>query len=500
MKSAVFRIRRFTRCLAGLGLAATITASGCGTHADRLFGVRTEFLNGNLAAARTNVDKLLEKPKHDEDVLNLDKAMIELVSGRPKESERLLRVVRDDFDHYEQKDAVEIAKSMLTDDNRIAYAGEDHEKVLIRAFLALSNLMQGGVDAEAYSLQIADVQQKLIEKAGGLREHPQLEHMQVALGPYVRAMIQEETLTNADEVVRNRAMVVSFQPDFRDGKVDLARAEEAASCAPGNGVVYLFALVGAGPTKEEKLEIPTQAAMFVADRIISATAKQNVPPTLAPIRVPVVVRRINRIDHLDVKVDDQPAGATATLVDVGQLAEAHFSAKAPEIIGRAVARRALKKAVIYGVKEGVQANRSPGIDLLLNVAGVAWEATEAPDTRCWGLLPDKIQVLRVELPAGRHTLGMTPADHISRFGNPALADVEVQDGRNTYVLVNFPDSHLVGEVLTSNGPTNAPNTAAIPVAHADRQPKQPPAEPATTQVNWTATRQPIEPATFSQPE
>src|SRR5688500_3440388 len=32
--------------------------------------------------------------------------------------------------------------------------------------------------------------------------------------------------------------------------------------------------------------------------------------------------------------------------------------------------------------------------------GVAWEATENADTRCWSLLPDKIQVVRLELPAG----------------------------------------------------------------------------------------------------
>ena len=38
--------------------------------------------------------------------------------------------------------------------------------------------------------------------------------------------------------------------------------------------------------------------------------------------------------------------------------------------------------------------------LALDVAGVVWEATESADTRCWGLLPDKIQVMRLELPAG----------------------------------------------------------------------------------------------------
>jgi hypothetical protein len=358
----------------------------------------------------------------------------------------------------------EIAKSMMTDDTRLAYSGEDHEKVLVRAFLALSNLMSSGRDAEAYSLQIADKQQELVREAGGFEAHPELEGMQVALGPYVRAMLQEETQTNTDEVIRNRAMVASWQPGFRDAKVDLARAEQSVPCAAGNGVVYVFAMVGRGPLKEERLEIPTQAALLVADRILSATGKHDLPPTIAPIRVPVVVKRYNRIDHLDVKVDDSPAGETATLVDISQLAEAHFKARSDEIIGRAVARRVIKKGAIYAVKEGVGAEQNPAVNLLLNLAGIAWEATEAPDTRCWGLLPDRIQVLRFEAPAGEHEVELCPADRQTRFGYPALTRVRVEDGRNTYMLANFPEQHLVGEVLHSGDPAATAEPEMAPAA------------------------------------
>lgn len=454
----------FLLFVAGLSVAF----SGCTTHADRVFLVRDRFFQGDLTGAKATVAELLAKPEHDEDVLELDQAMIELCAGRPKESERLLRRIRDRFDYLEQKDAVEVAKAMLTDDNRLAYAGDDHEKILVRAFLALSNLMSDGQDAEAYSLQIAAKQQELIQKAGGFEEHPELEQTQVALGPYVRAMINEETATAADEVVRNRAMVVSWQPGFVPGKVDLARAQQSASCQPGNGVVYVFGLVGKGPRKEEVAEIPTQAAMLIADRIISAVAKYDLTPTLAPIRVPVVVRSFNRIDHLQVAVDDQPHGDTATLVDVGQLAESHFEAKKAEILGRAVARRTLKKGLLYGVKDAADAQ--PGLSLLLNVVGVVWEAVENADTRCWGLLPDKIQVLRMELPAGKHSLTLTPADHTSKFGYPAVAEIEVEDGRNLYVMANFPESHLIGEVLVSgtdpadgdSGITNADGEVLAP--------------------------------------
>ena len=66
----------------------------------------------------------------------------------------------------------------------------------------------------------------------------------------------------------------------------------------------------------------------------------------------------------------------------------------------------------------------------LDVAGVVWEATESADTRCWGLLPDKIQVLRLELPAGTHQLALQPvsANGVPQ-GPPQPATVQVAAGR-----------------------------------------------------------------------
>jgi len=37
-------------------------------------------------------------------------------------------------------------------------------------------------------------------------------------------------------------------------------------------------------------------------------------------------------------------------------------------------------------------------------------------------------------------------------GSPRAIDVHVDDGRNTYVLCWFPDSHLPGRVLASHTP------------------------------------------------
>ena len=82
-------------------------------------------------------------------------------------------------------------------------------------------------------------------------------------------------------------------------------------------------------------------------------------------------------------------------------------------------------------------------------AGVAWEASESADTRCWGLLPDTIQVFRVELPEGEHTIMLRPSQRQGDFGTPASTKVTIRAGRHSYLLGNLPTSQFVGQLLTS---------------------------------------------------
>ena len=196
-------------------------------------------------------------------------------------------------------------------------------------------------------------------------------------------------------------------------------------------------------------DIPTQVSLLIADQIISALGKQTLPPTIAPVKVAKVVRRPNRIESIQAAIDGDHVGSTATLVDVGELAEAHYQARYNEVLAMAVARRTIKKGSIYLAKEQMNAESNPALDIALTLGGIAWEFSEAADTRCWGLLPEKIQVLRIEAPVGARTLKLQAADAHGTLGNPESVTVEVREQRNTYVLANFPDSQLVGQVLIS---------------------------------------------------
>ena len=85
------------------------------------------------------------------------------------------------------------------------------------------------------------------------------------------------------------------------------------------------------------------------------------------------------------------------------------------------------------------------------------EATEAADTRCWGLLPDKIQVLRLELPAGQHTINLQSLGATGYpLGHMATQQVTIINGRNTYMLANYPYYNVVGQILTNQQPAPPP--------------------------------------------
>ncbi len=448
------------RFLPPLSLFAAIVAVGCATHADRVQDIRAAYHAGNTAEAKAKIDKAIDGNRREADVLKLDRATVLLTEGKSKEAEALFREVRDRFDAKEGKDAAENVLATLSDDQQLAYAGEDYEKVLIRVMLALSNLMHDGSDAGAYALQVNEKQQHIIAASkltDGNGKNLRQNYKMVAAGAYLNAVLREETQTNYDDAARSLEQVAQWQPDFTPAKQDLERVKTGHHSQPGNGVVYVFALVGRGPYKVEKAEIVSTAALLIADRMVSAMGKQSLPPTIAPIKVPVVTRPVNYIDSVMVQADGQPAGSTVTITDVGQMAAAQSEALLPDTLARAVVRRVVKKGVVFGVKEAAHTDQTQLLSLGLNAAGVIWEATESADTRCWGLLPDKIQVLRIELPAGTHRLALQPtqggrAVSVSAGGTligPGQVKVQVENGRNTYVLANFPEKLLAGEIVTN---------------------------------------------------
>lgn len=449
------------RCLTLL-ITLCLTALGCSHHAHRVRDARQAYFANDLATASALLLEAEQSNKRERDCLVLDRAIVALADGQPDTAERLLRDVRDHFDHLEQADIVESGLSWFSDDTKVAYSGEDYEDVMIRAMLAISNLMYDGSDAVAYCLQVDQKQREIAERLAKEKESPVVDAATgVAVGAYIRGVVHEESHINYDEAERAFSLAASLEPQFSLAQFDLQRVQGGVHSTSGNGVVYVFAFVGRGPYKEETIAEVTSDALLAADRLLSATGDRTLPPTIAPVRIPAIVVPANAVESVAVDVDEQPVALTQTVTNVAKLALAQHERERSKIIARAVARRVLKKAAVYSAKEALDVEDNPS-NFLFDAMGVLWEATENADTRCWALLPESIQVLRLELPAGAHRISLRPARRGQPIGLAHSIDVEVLDGRNTYVLGSFPTQQLVGKLLTSE-PVRVPMVIPCPV-------------------------------------
>jgi uncharacterized protein len=428
-----------------LALLLPLILSGCSSHTKRLQAPRHDFFSNDLPAAHASLAKLSKK-RQDHTVAELDLAIVDLFQGDPQTAESRLRKVRDQWEEYEQKSLTEEAQSLLTDDSYKQYRGESYEKLLIGVFLTLSSLMQDGVDAESYTLQTISKQQQIVEQLNSQRDEPLPDTFAIPpIVPYLRGILREATFHDNDDALRMYQLAAALLPDHPQLALDIARAQNDNHSRPGHGVVYVIALVGRGPHKVETTAPVTQAVLLQADQIVSLLGQYSVPPTFAPIKIPAMAPGSKQFDLIGLEVGGQPMTTTLPITDLEHIAQQTHDAHLPKIMAKTVARRIVKKGTIYAAKSTMNANNLSSI--ALDVAGVAWEATESADTRCWGLLPREIQLARLELPIGNHQLALEPITSGRPTAAKTVCTVNVQNGRNTFVLGYWPDRQPIGQLL-----------------------------------------------------
>ncbi len=487
--------RRFTiAAIACLGWVWML--SGCQTHRQLIEQAHESYWQGDLDRSEAVLARAMERPKNDLAVLQLDQAMLEFQLGNFADSQGLLKQARQELAAIPPaSETARSAASLLTDDTRRAYTGEDHEKLLLQVLLALNSLLRGDGDAVAYAHQLGNECAALLasrpveattaeqtasspqpgspsDSAGApsspapessassspfptaiaaqpLTPKIDLVRFELAFAPLLRAIIRGESVLNHDDKWRHLQEANQWRPGSDFLQQELARAAAGELAPPGYGSLYVIGLVGRGPTKVTGTEEVTSQALLVADQILSALGDYTLPPTVAPIKVARIELSPITVDSLRVSIDNRELGTTENVGDIGRLAVSRQEEQMPQIIARAVVRRVLKKSLIVAGKSASGADKESGNDLtslLYTAAGVAWEAAEQADLRCWSLLPGSIQVYRIDLPAGEHQLdlrGEFQGRTVSqRFGS----QVRIRDGETSFAIATLPDRQATGRV------------------------------------------------------
>lgn len=429
---------------------------GCAKSLHRIEVARDAFGRGDLELADKTLRELSQQADRYADSASLDLAMVELASGQPVAAERRLRDLRDRFETLPNLDPLHESAAMATDDTARLFRPAGYEEVMIRSMLAICSLANDQFDAESYALQAMHKQSELAREA---EERGRLElagaYQPIAIAPYLRGILREATHRDYDDATRAYQLVSSVRPQFAPAKDDISRAIGGTHSAPGHGVLYVIAFVGRGPVLKETVEPTTTVALQIASVLLNAATNQEgqsdesnesttretefVLPNIAAVKIPKVFLPPNRIDAVEVSVDGRSCGATQTLTDVGELASNQCEAEMPWTIARSVVRRVGKELAVAKLGDSLGLEGDAG-SIFHFAASSTWSGMEKTDTRCWGLLPRKIQVLRAELPSGSHQLSLKPLGlHLDPRALEKRVTVEIADGTNRYLVVIASD-------------------------------------------------------------
>ena len=435
-------------------LLIVATISGCARSLRSIDAARVAFASGDLVTAKESLTELSSGRNRYADAASLDLAMVELAAGEAASAQSRLRSLRDRFDALPEVAPLREAASIVSDDTVRAFRPAGYEEVMIRAMLSVCSLADDQVDAESYALQATMKQTELARQA---EERGVLDvaaaYQPIAMAPYLRGILREATHHDYDDAAKAYQLVSSVRPQFAPAQADIARASGGTHSAPGNGVLYVIGCVGRGPVLRETTAPTTSTALSIASSVLNAKTNQQrtkdgrqvdgpALPNIASVKIPEVMLPPSEIAAIGVRVDGTLYGATQTLTDVGELAVNQLTAETPWTIARAVVRRVTKESAVAKVGDSLGLGGTAG-SLFHFAAASTWSGVEHADTRCWGLLPREIQVLRAELPAGPHQVHLQPLGFAGDARSAGQSQtVEIIDGRNQYLIVLSPNATM----------------------------------------------------------
>ncbi|WP_146527241.1 hypothetical protein [Novipirellula artificiosorum] len=436
-----------------LPLVVLLVISGCAGGLRKIDNARGAFAAGDLDTSAETLSELAESRRRFADAAALDLAMVELARGDARSAEQRFRKLRDQFDAQPKLAPLSEVASIVTDDTARVFRPTGYEQIMIRTMLAVCSLATDGADAESYAMQAVMRQKELASEAEdrGVEDVSQA-YQAVAFAPYIRGILREATHHDYDDAAKAYQLVSAVQPSFRAATRDMERASVGSHSAPGHGVLYVIGCVGRGPVLREVEAPTTTSAMQIASSVLNAQNNRDndegdsgdviALPNIASVKVPAVFVPDSGIVAIGVRADGVAVGVTETLTDVGMLAQQQNDAEMPWTIARAVIRRAAKETAVATAGNSLGLSGTAG-SLFHFAASSAWSSTEHADTRCWGLLPRQIQVLRVELPAGEYDIGLHSLGPTGmEMGIGRIKPITLIDGKNEYMIAIAPDETI----------------------------------------------------------
>lgn len=360
------------------------------------------YQQGNLSATEVIVTDTINNEMPNEDYsksgdavwLLLDRATTRFANNEIDDAINDYRLALEAIDFYNQDCLNELIGKIVLQDEIGAYPGEDFEQILARIYFALALLHQGDT-GNAYAL-LRQAEEAQLAKRSQYRNSEIFENYTLAdnaLGKFLFATVLDKRgdHSNADILYEETKNLVGTNAFAQVGSIDCEK--EAATilfvCHNGNAPYKISEITDASLASMIALEF------FLAATDITTPALSSLPgiPTPAlcdwPNSYPIPT---------NISVD-QCLRPLIPWYDVAATADTELEQKMPVIVARGAARFLIRRSVVSYVSEQNE-NAAPFVDIAMLLVNLATKA----DTRTWGSLPNRIDIARIDVAPGDHSI------------------------------------------------------------------------------------------------
>ncbi|MBI5367530.1 MAG: hypothetical protein HZA54_10875 [Planctomycetes bacterium] len=409
------------RRAAGLLVAAAAAAlAGCQPSLARQDeAAKQHFFRGDFQGAVQTLDPQPQEQGHDRVLYLMERGLILHTAMLYEDSNRYLLAAAEIVDQLPLTRVSEQIATIVTNENAADYLAEDHERVLVHAYLAINYACLGNLqDALVECKRVNDQLKWIADKRG-------VDYRQNAFALYLSGIIHEAfavdtgNLADLNEAWQFYRDTLRIAPYFTYAQVDVARLAKRL----GMKQEYEQYRSQFGRDIQE-VDWKTNGEVVVIFQ--AGLVPVKVPNPNFPI-VPTVAARPTPTAFGNLFVNAEFADRTWPLNDVEETMTRSFKEQEGPLIAKRAVILAAKAALTKVVYDK---NKLAGVAL-----GAFFASTEKADLRAWTTLPRDLQVARIPLAAGTYDLmlrqlgpsgGPTGTDHMWR-------GVKVEPGRRVFL-------------------------------------------------------------------
>jgi tetratricopeptide (TPR) repeat protein len=427
---------------------------GCAGHAAHTLEARRALDRHDAKEAlrlyneELDVSSGSELPSDEDDdtaLFLLDRSMISQQLGAYKDSSRDLETAdkRIEMLDFSRSSADEIGRYLFSDDVG-EYKARPFEKLLVNTMNMVNYLAQGNLSGAKIEARRFAVMQKYLRESED-------EATSALLGPgsYLAGFVFEQA-GEVDEAIRfyDEALAagdydslhepvrrLAQRSGYRSPRINALLQGAAAPAADEGGDLLVVVHYGRVPALQAE-RIPIGLALSIGAVHMSDMQNQAARRLAGQGLVTWVnfpsLERSPAYAPASVQIDGAAQQADV-VTRVDDLMRAAYEATKGQVIASAIVRLVTRGAVGAGIGKGAaEASNSGAVGMLAAlVTQAAMAGADTPDTRSWATLPARIALVRVRLPAGKHTVQITAQ------GRAVTRSVDLR--ARGFALVNFTE-------------------------------------------------------------